>query len=84
MTDNNVTPIRPEMTDEDNNIKLFFHCSLCLIELPDDTSPGDWVQIEAGWTEQGFQVWCKRHDCNVIHVDFEGQIHPATTDRKTT
>lgn len=65
-----------------NEIVAFMHCGRCLAELPDGTSPQEWVQIEAGWTPLGFQVWCKRHDCNVLHVDFEGQKHPANDTAK--
>ena len=64
-----------------NEIKAFFHCSNCLDKRPEDQSPRDWVQIEAGWTKFGFQVWCKRCECNVIHIDFEGQKHHANTTR---
>jgi hypothetical protein len=64
-----------------NEIKMFFHCRQCLKEKPHDVSPRDWAQLEAGWTEIGFQVWCKRHEINIIHVDFEGAKHPATMSR---
>lgn len=63
----------------DNEIAAFFHCAKCLREKPADVSPRDWAQLEAGWTPAGLQVWCKRHECNVIHVDFEGTKHHATT-----
>ena len=66
----------------DDNIIAYFHCALCLAEKPKGTSPRDWVSIEAGWTPLGFQVWCKRHEANIIHVDFEGTKHPAWTERK--
>ena len=56
-----------------NEIEMFFHCKKCLEELPPDTSPREWVHIEAGWTEKGFQVWCVRHEMNIIHVDLMGQ-----------
>ena len=29
------------------------------------------VLVEVGWTNQGFQVWCTRHNTNVIHIDFD-------------
>jgi hypothetical protein len=45
-------------------------------------SPRDWSSIEAGWTALGLQVWCKRHEINILHVDFEGQKHPAKTSRE--
>lgn len=60
-----------------NEIANFFHCRECLKEKPHGVSPRDWARLEIGWTLLGFQVWCVRHDMNVIHVDFEGQKHPA-------
>lgn len=64
------------------NISSYFHCSLCLDSLPPDTAPREWAQLEVGWTEYGFQVWCRRHECNVMHMDFEGHKHPADDTRK--
>jgi hypothetical protein len=58
-------------------IKAFMHCAQCLKE----SQPQN---IEAGWTALGFQVWCRTHDANIAHVDFEGQKHPANTSRKLT
>jgi hypothetical protein len=63
-------------------IKLFFHCANCLPHLPQGVSPQEWAQIECGWTELGFQVWCRRCNCNIIHVDFEGEKHRANVTRK--
>lgn len=60
-----------------NEISAFFHCIHCLKTKPNGISPRAWVSIEAGWTPLGFQVWCKRCEMNVIHMDFEGQKHPA-------
>lgn len=62
-----------------NHIKMFFHCKQCLESVPIGMSPRDWAQIECGWTVAGFQVWCKRHDINMIHIDFEGIKHPGDT-----
>lgn len=64
-----------------NKIKAFFHCGTCFDARPEGTSPHDWSQLEAGWTELGFQVWCRRCECNVIHIDFEDSKHPANTHR---
>ena len=58
-------------------ISRYFHCGLCVKEMPDGFSPQGWGQLECGWTPVGLQVWCKRHDVNVTHVDFEGHQHPA-------
>lgn len=55
------------------DIKMYFHCAKCLEELPEDQSPMDYQRIQAGWTKQGVQVWCVRHNLNVIHIDFMGQ-----------
>lgn len=56
-----------------NEIEMFFHCKKCLEELPDKTAPRKWVRIEAGWSKRGLQVWCVRHNMNIIHVDLMGQ-----------
>ena len=56
-----------------NEIEMFFHCKKCLEELPPDTSPREWVRIEAGWSKRGLQIWCVRHEMNIIHVDLMGQ-----------
>jgi hypothetical protein len=62
-----------------NSIKLFFHCGNCMPNKPADQSPSEWSSIEAGWTTLGLQVRCKRCDLNIVHIDFEGQKHPAYT-----
>jgi len=64
--------LRPK---EECQIESFFHCSECMKEIPDDESPMTYQHIQAGWTIEGFQVWCVRHDLNIIHLDFEGQKH---------
>ena len=60
-----------------NKIAMYLHCRKCIKELPPGESPRDYAAIEAGWTKIGLQLWCKRHDKNILHVDFEGQKHPA-------
>lgn len=70
------------VTDE---IKLFFHCKHCLKDKPDGISPRNWSSIEAGWTELGFQVRCKRCDMNIIHMDFDGnKYHASMLGRELT
>lgn len=32
----------------------------------------DYSALEAGFTARGVQIWCKRHDLNVCHIDFDG------------
>ena len=59
--------------------KMFIHCVHCIKEMPAGTSPREWAKLEVGWTKQGLQVWCKRHEINVLHVHFEGQKHPANS-----
>lgn len=71
-----------------NEIKAFIHCGLCLAEWKGSTkissklSPRDYSKLEAGWTKLGLQLWCKRHECNIMHIDFEGIAHPANTTRQ--
>ncbi len=65
-----------------NQITSFFHCRKCVEDgPPEGKSRADIQKLECGWTAKGFQVWCKRHDTNIIHVDFDGQkVKMAETD----
>lgn len=68
-----------------NQIEMCIHCALCLAELDSgkiDASPRDYQRIQVGWTKPGLQVWCTRHDVNILHVDFQEVKHPADTSRK--
>ena len=60
-----------------NQIQLYLNCGMCAKELPPGESPQTYAHTQAGWTKHGIQVWCVRHDMNIIHIDFEGQQHPA-------
>ncbi len=66
-------------------IQMFFQCALCMEEMgshPGET-PESFARFNAGWTRWGLQLWCVRHDCNVIHIDFEGKSpFIADTTRK--
>ena len=71
-----------------NSCMMYVHCGLCLNEVQElagrlgKASPRDYARLSFGWTKWGLQIWCNRHDCNVVHVDFEGVTHPADTTRK--
>lgn len=62
-------------------ILQYLHCMLCAEELPSGKSMKEWAHLAVGFTEQGMQVWCERHDCNVMHVDYQGNKFPAITSR---
>lgn len=53
---------------EPNAIVRYFHCTCCIQELPKGESPQSWAQLECGLTEDGVQVWCKRHNINVVRM----------------
>jgi hypothetical protein len=74
---NCVRKMRARAIANSKEISAFMHCSLCLDELPANASPREWAQLEVGWTRRGLQIWCKRHECNVMHIDFEGMKHPT-------
>lgn len=56
-----------------NDIVQFMHCGECLKELDGSVSPREYTHNEIGWTKDGLQVWCVRHEMNVIKLDFKGQ-----------
>ncbi len=53
-------------------IKMYMHCTKCIRERPSDIAPRDWARLNVGWTEQGLQIWCVRHNINVAHIDLQG------------
>ncbi len=56
-------------------------CDKCANEVASgqagETSLAEYARIEVGFTPFGLQVWCHRHNGNVVHVDFEGRRLPA-------
>lgn len=72
----------PQPIANDLKIGMYIDCKRCLLEKPADVSPAEWARLSVGWTPKGLQVWCVRHNLNVIHVDFEGRVHPANTTAK--
>ena len=72
-----------------NKITTFLHCAKCINELQEKAqkkeiiaSPKMYARYEVGYTPIGIQVWCLRHNCNILHMDLEGQKHPANVSAK--
>lgn len=71
----------PRDISSDNCIQSYFHCRRCVLERPKGFTGKKWPQLlEVGFTPIGLQVWCKRHNLNIAHIDFEGQQHPANLE----
>jgi len=49
-----------------NQIVRYFHCTKCIQAKPKHISPREYASIEAGFTKTGLQVWCKRHNENIV------------------
>ena len=66
-----------------NKIDSYLHCKRCVDEVGhiEGESPESYSNYSVGWTEIGLQVWCDRHECNIINLDFEGHQHPSNTSR---
>ena len=47
-------------------------------EIPSDTSPRDYAQLEVGFDDYGIQVWCKRHETSVVHLDYDVPEHKCS------
>ena len=56
------------VNSSEEEIELYFHCSLCLDFLPEGVSPEDYSLLQVGWTNKGIQVWCRRHNRNIVHL----------------
>jgi hypothetical protein len=62
-----------------NCINQYMQCSLCIEELPPGVSPDQYQRISVGFTDKGMQIWCSRHKVNILHMDFEGAVHKASS-----
>jgi len=56
-----------------NKIQMFMHCKKCLEERGEGMSPREYASFEFGYTKKGFQLWCTRHEENVLAIDLLGQ-----------
>jgi hypothetical protein len=56
-----------------NEITTYLHCGECLREWKESQlnkcSPGDYARLNVGYTTTGIQIWCTRHDRNVVIID---------------
>lgn len=72
------------------NIVAYVNCSRCIAEWKEDPNLNkamalrNYARFSCGATARGFQVWCNRHECNVIHINFQGMQHPADISRSLT
>lgn len=58
-----------------SKIKRFIHCKKCVEEKTDDTqSYMEYSKLSVGYTDDGIQVWCERHNENVTHFDFNEML----------
>lgn len=54
-----------------DNISLYFHCRDCFKDKPKNTSMEEYSRLSVGRTDEGIQVWCRRHDKQVLHLGFD-------------
>ena len=59
-----------------NHIKEPIICAACFEEFgrgqSDAPSLRAFLRIDVGFTDQGLQIWCQRHDRNICVIDFDG------------
>ena len=56
-------------------------CSRCADDVTEGraglVSMAEYMQLDVGFSSVGLQVWCRRHDANVVHIDFRGCELPS-------
>ena len=48
------------------------NCGKCVDELPEGETPRTYARTQLILSPEGLQVWCNRHNCNVVTMDVEG------------
>jgi hypothetical protein len=70
-----VVPDREGRLPIDNAIGGFICCGLCQKERPKNIAMRHYARLNVGFTEEGLQIWCTRHDVNVLHLQLgEGPL----------
>lgn len=64
-----------------NHIKEPIVCAACMDEFAqghsDAASLAAFMRMDIGFTDRGLQVWCRRHDRNIVEINFDGQMPEA-------
>jgi hypothetical protein len=59
----------------DNKIECYLQCRYCCDEvgylnsIDDHINIKHYAQVQVGLTTKGVQVWCRRHNCNIAHIE---------------
>ena len=76
------------MNESSQDIKEFQHLfhkikkPIVCVKCSDEFSAGqtdakslqDYSRIDVGFTDRGIQMWCQRHQINICHVNFNGEL----------
>jgi transcriptional regulator with XRE-family HTH domain len=57
-----------------NKINEHCQCERCLEELPMGRDMAQWARLAVGWTAEGLQVWCLRHQRTVLDLGFKNEV----------
>lgn len=62
--------------EQPNEIGGYIHCKECVAEwvagqAGKDVSPKEYSRISVGRTAKGLQVWCDRHNKNILYVQID-------------
>ena len=71
--------VKWEQVSNLNTIVAYLHCGMCLKETG-DKSYQPWLEV--GWTKWGIQVWCRIHEVNIMHMNFDDIKHKADSSRQ--
>jgi len=70
-----------ELSELLNCIEQPIVCSRCADDVTEgragSLSMAEYMRFDVGFSAKGLQVWCRRHEANVVHIDFEGRSLPT-------
>lgn len=56
----------------------YINCTMCVIEAAKTGQHiKEYARMTVSFTDIGLQVYCLRHEVNIIHIDFQGTKPPA-------
>jgi hypothetical protein len=70
-----------QLTSPNLRIKTYLECKQCYdAAKAAKQSPQKYSRLGVGWTGQGIQVFCYRHNLNIALIDFQGKTLPFDTN----
>jgi hypothetical protein len=61
-------------------VRFYAHCRNCMPQKPPNQSASEWARLDAGLTERGLLIWCKRCRMPIEEFTCEEMLKALTSE----